>query len=509
MKNLYTYLILVTLSVAGCSQIDPIEDDNDSNQTERPVYPDDDDEKDNEKEDLVMIYGMKIFDDDIEDGHLEFKYDKMGRLISIYTHSDDLTIAEYTYSGNKISVNNAEFGYGNSTISLSNNGSADQIHFPDEGYSARLSYDMEGYLSGAKVTVEGYYTRNYKIKNKKGNFTEIPSGYDDITVYADYTEYPDKYSIPLSSIMVLLGYDDMISVFFPMLRITGAHSSNLLKRYTYEDESWEFSYQFDNKGNIESMTMSCYDPEVQEPYNMHLYFDCGHGFPDSMPETEDGETDQKLVKTITYTGDGEHGEYGFHYDEYGRIEKVTEKSDYSDREIIYKWDDKNKRMTVSPTSRYTGDPATYHFNDSWVLEKYESELGTRYMTYNDDGYIHHYETFNNRDFYCEWEGDDMISQTWYQNGEVQETTYFAYYDIPNKCNIDFLCYSESNFTPESEMSDRNIFRNFHSSNLLLHVVDENYYHFFSYETDSEGYPTKVSIYYGEGFCYEIIIKYYD
>ena len=103
------------------------------------------------------------------------------------------------------------------------------------------------------------------------------------------------------------------------------------------------------------------------------------------------------------------------------------------------------------------------------------------MTYNDDGYIHHYETFNNRDFYCEWEGDDMISQTWYLNGEVQETTYFAYYDIPNKCNIDFLCYSESNFTPESEMSDRNIFRNFHSSNLLLHVVDDNYYHFLTIE----------------------------
>ena len=519
MKIVYALLLPFIICAAACSDIDPNEEyrDDETNQTERPSNPSK--EENNQEEPPVMIYGMVLFKDLSEgpEGYLEFNYNKNGQLTSIYAPWDEATFAEYTYSENTIAVNYA-WGYGNALINLNSNGLASQVFFSEDDYKAKMSYSMNGYISGVKI-ISDEYSEYYDIKNVNGNFTSIPSTYGGTINYADYTNHADKYSIPLSSIMCLFGSDDMLTSLFPMLKIKGAYSKNLLKRYECEDGVFEFSYEFDKKGNVESMTISQILPAEYSGEN-YLYFDYGYGFPESMPEvkekTEDDEKNkQKLVKTITSTEiepeyESTQYEYNFFYDAEGRIKTITEThDDGSNRNIEYTWDDKNKRMTVSPTSGYTGDPATYYFNDSWVLEKYDSELGTRYMTYHDDGNIYHYETFDGYDFYCEWENGDMTSTTWYQNNEIQSIEYYSYYDTPNKCNIDFLCYCWGGFTPEMEMSDRKIFKNFHSQNLLMFIMDEDEIYFLGYEIDSDGYPTMVTIYGDEDYRVEISIEYYE
>jgi len=271
------------LCAVACSPENPVveeENDDDRTPTEKPVEP----EVEEEKEDVVMIYGMKILEEDGDRRQYDFKYDGSGRLIEM-TDYDEEVLAQYVYSTNEITIN-APFIYGETRISLDKNGLAAKVVIPEDGYTAKFSYDMTGYISGVRVSLEGDQDKTYTMVNENGNFTEIPSVYDDITVLAEYTQYADKYSIPLSGLMVLGEYDDMISAFFPLLRIKGAQSANLMKKYQYEDEMWEFSYVFDDSGNVESMTMSLTNDDG-DTFEMVAYFDYGNDYPESMPDDKE------------------------------------------------------------------------------------------------------------------------------------------------------------------------------------------------------------------------------
>ncbi len=539
MKIFLIYLLLL-MSAVACSEVDSVIDDEDDKGAE-VVKPDDalDDAPDDETGDeTVMIYGVKVYDESGDNAggvaHYVYDYDDSGRVTTIVDAVSDEMIMQYRYEDNLVRVGGI---IGEYIVELDDKGRIHETSVAGEDMTLKWSYGMNGYVNGVTASPE---TWSCRIVNRMGNFTEVPSLGDEELTYISYTDHLSRYSIDLWNNPVF-GFNENILCYTFGVRAKGVISRNLPSSYKYYGDEWRFSYTFDDEGNVSVMEMSCNDELVRT-----VYFDCGDGFPDDMPEQGDDDEGtsgkkQKLVKTLMmdyYWEQRGMMKVGFEYDSQDRMTETIVKYDYDEADESYfecyyfQYDDSINEMTVvfDEYAEYgehdTSKIQCCVFDDSALLK--EAYFGSNSNVYNTFQYKNNkiYKIIE-YDYFLSFENDWSLTlemefswvngnlagyvytKVWIGETEQIDYTDVEYEEQENICNIDLYYFSEGSACKHVgnyfSTFDRALFKEFFDKNLVKRAGDS----FYDYEFDEDGYPVKMIVYEDGELYEEMIIEYYE
>lgn len=225
---------------------------------------------------------------------------------------------------------------------------------------------------------------------------------------------------------------------------------------------------------------------------------------------ESGEEMKKLIKELVYQEDEDSDwkeVYSFVYDSVGRLKKVIiiyegKEVDEVDEEMIYEYND---GVLLVKFAENDPDPVLVYFEDEGLVTSLNDKYSKSYFTYDDNSclqtliYVSKSTGYERTTSYI-WKGGNVAAEVTTDNSSNSSKCTYTYYDIADKLNIDVFSLFESGVMGlDFETIDKSVFRGIYNRNLLKRIeeLDESgrprYIHSFSYEFDSDGYPTKISI----------------
>lgn len=216
---------------------------------------------------------------------------------------------------------------------------------------------------------------------------------------------------------------------------------------------------------------------------------------------ESGEGMKKLVKEVVYQKD-EDSEwkevFSFAYDSVGRLKEVRVDGE---TELIYEYND---GVLLVKSGENDPDPVFVYFGDDGLISTIDYLNGKEYFTYDEDSNL---QTLTYKGSGLEatyryiWKGGNVTEVTAVSNLDTDSFSLirYTYYEIEDKLNINLLALFESGIIcMYDESVDKSMFRGIYNRNLLKRIEQPDEYGnpdyvSFSYEFDSDGYPTKISI----------------
>lgn len=227
------------------------------------ITPQHKEEPDQEVNGVPMVSRL-VFENDWET-YYGFEYDSQGRMERITCGEgagSENTFAQVYYEGRQ--VTKIMEGGTILTYELDDEGrvvkaSPSFMSFGDgEGDYVAFEYDADGYIKSAAVPC--YNDGSFSIKVKDGNYTSISDGVDN-SVFIEYTDYPNNYSIDLNYYLIASStWTPFYGFWFS--KFPGANSANLIKRISLGDDGdITFYYSVDASGKVSSIAMSMPDEE--------------------------------------------------------------------------------------------------------------------------------------------------------------------------------------------------------------------------------------------------------
>lgn len=218
-----------------------------------------------------------------------------------------------------------------------------------------------------------------------------------------------------------------------------------------------------------------------------------------------GPGGMKLVKEIEISDGDDYGLYSFSYDSEGRLKEWSS----GGSEVRYEFLDDMLVVKEVCDGEEDDSPEIVYINNEFYITKIVTKIVTgnieRNLTYDDNACLIMFNTVNYTIGYgstttYEWK-DSNVTKISYSYGfqgvdQSESSQVRTYYDVEDKCNIDFLNILDRGLLAEYCALDKVLFKGITSRNLLKRIESDGSRFpilSFSYKYDSEGYPVKVYI----------------
>lgn len=422
----------------------------------------------------------------------EFMYDEQGRVVKytvlnrndyeewtstyLYVHSDSQVKLYYDEGADEAYSVNYKF----------NNGCLSLSQCDGYGYSEYVHDDNGHLVSCTDYSLNGVVECLWAYV---WNGDNLISTLRDDKIYENY-EYYDivnkcNVEIYLSDWARMPEYEDMIdrSIFGSCV------GKNLLKKGS---EGTEYTYDFDSDGYVTKVYCSDEDGKL---YDLAITYE---------------EQKVKKVSSVSVVGmmfgsdDRETIDYTFKYDNKNRVSRVTEIT-YSngdlcgDNAYTYTYTDEGLEISGAMYEEHYGVLERFSVIYSFA---FENDFCTGYeytQTWNDtyrEGYSYSYSSsllsgMNGSWWHSGTEYPKSYSYGW-TDGNLTDSDWYSYeyYNTQDKSNLEIrkiiLCPIGSE-SPEIFTADRNVFKGFHSKDLVKSMDGVA----VSYEFDDDGYVVKV------------------
>ncbi len=211
----------------------------------------------------------------------------------------------------------------------------------------------------------------------------------------------------------------------------------------------------------------------------------------------------KLVKEIEIKDIDDYALYSFSYDSEGRLKEWRS----GDSEVSYEYLDDMVVVKEVWDGEEDDSPEIAYLNNDFYITKIVSGSGNieRNLTYDDNSCVVMLNYVNSivgdvSTTTYEWKNSNVTKINYsggFQDGDQSERSVVrTYYDVEDKCNIDFLNILDRGLLSNYCALDKVLFKGITSRNLLKRIESDDLRYpilSFSYKYDSEGYPVAVSI----------------